>query len=49
MSHGTLVVVPLLLRTSDYWNATPWTAYIDDIDDNRVKVQVLSTYISLRH
>ncbi len=40
MSHGTLVIVPLLHRTSDYWNAPPWTAFIGDIDGDRVKVQV---------
>jgi len=41
MSHGTLVVVPLLLRTSDYWNSTPWTAYIGTIDGSRIEVLVI--------
>jgi hypothetical protein len=43
MSHGTLMVVPLLLRTSDYWNSTPWSAYINAIHGARVEVLVSRT------
>lgn len=38
LSHGTLVVVPLLPKGST--NNSPWAASVEDIDDNQLKVQV---------
>ncbi|XP_035710698.1 annulin isoform X2 [Folsomia candida] len=40
LSHGTLVLVPLLSKGSLLFEKTPtWTAYIDEIDENAIKVQ----------
>lgn len=42
LSHGTLVLVPLLSKGSLLFEKTPtWTAYIDEIDENAIKVQVI--------
>jgi hypothetical protein len=41
LSHGTLVLVPLLSKGSLLFQKTPsWTAYIHEIDENSIKVQV---------
>lgn len=38
LSHGTLVVVPLLPKGSP--TNSPWAASVEDVDANQLKVQV---------
>lgn len=38
LSHGTLVVVPLLPKGSP--TNSPWAASVEDVDENQLKVQV---------
>jgi len=40
MSHGTLIVVPLLPKGSPSGTNSSWSATIEDVDDNAIKVQV---------
>jgi hypothetical protein len=47
LSHGTLVIVPLLTKGSLFFEKEPqWGAYIEEINANRITVQVNYYHVS---